>query len=145
MSAKSAPILSSPNTNLETSSFSSDPSSLPIWDRLSTWASENKAVVYTIAGAAVIVSGAGVAYYLSDSRKNTRAGEEKKRLSKKERRKAKQEKDREAGKLDPKPAPEQPRESKQQDPHHSYSMLTSCQHNLELPKSSQIHWKAYHR
>ena len=39
-----------------------DPS---LWDRISTWASENKAVVYTIAGVAVVVTGAGVAYYLN--------------------------------------------------------------------------------
>lgn len=38
-----------------------------VWDRITTWASENKAVVYTIAGVAVVVSGAGVAYYLLDS------------------------------------------------------------------------------
>lgn len=38
-----------------------------VWDRISTWASENKAVVYTIAGVAVVVTGAGVAYYLTDS------------------------------------------------------------------------------
>lgn len=38
-----------------------------IWDRVSTWASDNKAVVYTIAGVAVVVTGAGVAYYLTDA------------------------------------------------------------------------------
>lgn len=38
-----------------------------VWDRISAWASENKAVVYTIAGVAVVVTGAGVAYYLTDS------------------------------------------------------------------------------
>lgn len=38
-----------------------------LWDRVSTWASENKAVVYTIAGVAIVVSGAGVAYYLTDT------------------------------------------------------------------------------
>lgn len=38
------------------------------WDRISSWVSENKAVVYTIAGVAVVVTGAGVVYYLnSDS------------------------------------------------------------------------------
>lgn len=86
------------STNLGTSSLSSDASPLPLWDRLSTWASENKVVVYTIAGVAVVVSGAGVAYYLSDSRKGSKeaaAAEDKKRLSKKERRKAKQEKEKE--------------------------------------------------
>lgn len=96
----------SPNTNLGTSSLSSDTSSLPIWDRLSTWAAENKAVVYTIAGVAVVVSGAGVAYYLSDSRKGSKeaAVEEKKRLSKKDRRRAKQEKEKEKGQPDVKAA-----------------------------------------
>ena len=39
-----------------------------LWDRVSSWASENKAVVYTIAGVAVVVTGAGAVYYLkSDS------------------------------------------------------------------------------
>jgi mitochondrial import receptor subunit TOM70 len=37
------------------------------WDRISTWASENKVVVYTMAGIAIVVTGAGVAYYLTDS------------------------------------------------------------------------------
>ena len=85
------------NTNLGISSLSSDTSSLTLWERLSIWASENKAVVYTIAGVAVVVSGAGVAYYISESRKGSQdaGAEEKKRLSKKERRKAKQEKEKE--------------------------------------------------
>ena len=85
------------NTNLGISSLSSDTSSLTLWERLSIWASENKAVVYTIAGIAVVVSGAGVAYYISESRKGSQGAgtEEKKRLSKKERRKAKQGKEKE--------------------------------------------------
>lgn len=37
------------------------------WEKVTTWASEHKAVVYTIAGVAVVVTGAGVAYYLTDS------------------------------------------------------------------------------
>jgi import receptor subunit TOM70 len=38
------------------------------WDRITSWASENKAVVYTIAGVAVVITGAGAVYYLnSDS------------------------------------------------------------------------------
>ena len=44
------------------------PSSPSIWERVSTWASENKAVAYTIAGTVVVVTGAGVVYYLSESR-----------------------------------------------------------------------------
>ncbi|KAK0626899.1 mitochondrial import receptor subunit-like protein [Immersiella caudata] len=63
-----------------------DPS---LWDRVSTWVSENKAVVYTIAGVAVVITGAGAVYYI-------RSGSENKdkdgapRPSKKERRKRKQ-------------------------------------------------------
>ena len=40
-------------------------SSSTLWDRLSSWVSENKAVVYTIAGVAVVVTGAGAVYYMS--------------------------------------------------------------------------------
>lgn len=113
MSAEPIPI-PVPNTNLGTSSLSSDASSLPLWNRLSTWAADNKIVVYTLTGVAVVVSGAGVAYYLSDSRKgsNDAAAEEKKRLSKKERRKAKQEKEKEKEKAQPDAgtAPEQSKE-----------------------------------
>ena len=96
MSSEAVPIPRS-STNLGTSSLSSDASSLPFWDRLSTWASENKVVVYTIAGVAVAISGAGVAYYLSDSRNGPKDAvvEDKKRLSKRERRKAKQENEKE--------------------------------------------------
>lgn len=87
------PISAARNAALDTSPFTS-PSSPSLWDRLSTWASENKAVVYTIAGVAVVVTGAGVVYYMSDSRKtsssaDSSAAEEKKRQSKKDRRKAK--------------------------------------------------------
>ena len=35
------------------------------WDRIAGWVSENKAVAYTIAGAAVVVTGAGVVYLLN--------------------------------------------------------------------------------
>jgi import receptor subunit TOM70 len=48
-------------------SFASSTPPSSVWDRISTWASENKAVVYTIAGVAVVVTGAGVVYYLNDS------------------------------------------------------------------------------
>lgn len=36
-----------------------------LWDRITSWASENKTVVYTIAGVAVVFTGAGVVYYLN--------------------------------------------------------------------------------
>lgn len=63
-------------------------SSSSLWDRMSIWASENKAVAYTIAGTVVVVTGAGVVYYLSESSKKTSVSTEK-RKSKKERRKEK--------------------------------------------------------
>lgn len=75
---------------LDTSSLTLNTSSLPLWDRISAWASENKAVVYTIAGVAVVISSAGVIYYLSESRKAD--VEEKKRTSKRDKRKNKKEK-----------------------------------------------------
>jgi import receptor subunit TOM70 len=40
-----------------------------LWDRLSNWASENKGVVYTIAGITLVVGAGGAVYYFSnDSR-----------------------------------------------------------------------------
>ncbi|KAL2260234.1 hypothetical protein VTK26DRAFT_5847 [Humicola hyalothermophila] len=66
--------------------ISADPS---LWDRISTWVSEHKAVVYTIAGVAVVVTGAGAVYYI----RNTPGQAPKDttpRPSKKERRKQKQ-------------------------------------------------------
>ncbi|KKA29392.1 hypothetical protein TD95_003861 [Thielaviopsis punctulata] len=38
-----------------------------IWDRISSWVSENKVAVYTIAGVVVVVTGAGIVYYNSTS------------------------------------------------------------------------------
>ena len=66
-----------------------DASSSSLWDRVSNWVSENKAVAYTIAGTVVVVTSAGVIYYLSDSRKNKAPPTPRK--SKKDRRKEKKE------------------------------------------------------
>lgn len=131
-------------TNLGPSSLSSEASSLPLWNRLSAWASENKAVIYTIAGVAVVVSGAGVAYYLSDSRKGPRdtAAEEKKRLSKKDRRKAKLEKENgtEKKKTESKEAPEEAKEhSKQQRYIFEPQMFTVLKDNRRHQHSNQTH------
>lgn len=43
------------------------PADSSIWDRVSTWVSENKAIVYTIAGVVVVVTGAGAVYYIRNS------------------------------------------------------------------------------
>lgn len=144
MSSEPVPIPGS-STNLGTSSLSSDTSSLPLWDRLSTWASENKAVVYTIAGVAVAVSGAGVAYYVSNPRKGSKeaAAEDKKRLSKKERRKAKQEKEKEKEKSAPEA--EAPQEKPQEKckwkltKMESKGMLILWKHKQGHPQSRPIH------
>ena len=54
---------------------------------MTTWASENKSVVYTIAGVTIVVTGAGIVYYISSSSQSPAPGE--KRKSKKDRRKEK--------------------------------------------------------
>lgn len=77
-------------------SFLSYRQSSPLWDRLSKWASDNKAIIYTIAGVAVVISGAGAVYYFSDSRTTgNNASEDIRRASKREKRKAKKEKEKE--------------------------------------------------
>ncbi len=90
MSTVPIPVQLPPSLGSPTLSSSSTPSP-SLWDRVSTWASENKAIVYTIAGTAVVITGAGVVYYLSESRKNNSGASisEGKRKSKKERRKEK--------------------------------------------------------
>ena len=92
MSAEPVGSPSLHNTNLGTSGLSSDTSSLPLWERVTTWASENKAAVYTIAGVGVIVTGVGISYYLSDSRSKGLESE-KKKPAKKSKRKARDEKE----------------------------------------------------
>ncbi|KAL2145579.1 hypothetical protein VTI28DRAFT_6817 [Corynascus sepedonium] len=62
------------------------PADSSLWDRISTWVSEHKAVVYTIAGVAVVVTTAGAVYYV----RNAPSQETTPKLSKKERRKRKQ-------------------------------------------------------
>lgn len=43
------------------------PADSSLWDRISTWVSEHKAVVYTIAGVAVVVTTAGAVYYVRNA------------------------------------------------------------------------------
>lgn len=74
-----------------------------LWDRVSTWVAENKAVAYTIAGTVVVVTAGGVVYYLQDSQKKSLAASEKKK-SKKERRKEKKEKEEAAAQAKETPA-----------------------------------------
>lgn len=68
------------------------------WDRLTHWASEHKAVVYTIAGVTLVATGAGV-YYYSSSGESVKVHPGEPRKSKKERRKQKQEQEKEFEKV----------------------------------------------
>lgn len=63
-------------------------SSSSLWDRVTIWASENKAATYLIAGTIVVVAGGSI-YYFSDSSRSQRAALTEKKKSKKERRKEK--------------------------------------------------------
>lgn len=60
-----------------------------LWERISLWASENKGVVYTIAGVTLVVTAGGVIYYTSSGSPKADASTAEKK-SKKERRKAKE-------------------------------------------------------
>jgi len=65
--------------------------SASLWSRFTSWAAEHKTVVYTIAGVTLIVTSAGVVYYLSGpsaSSSHEKASSEK-RKSKKSSKKAK--------------------------------------------------------
>jgi len=43
------------------------PADASLWDRIGTWVENHKAVVYTVAGVTVLVTGAGAVYYLTKS------------------------------------------------------------------------------
>lgn len=60
-----------------------------LWDRVSTWVSENKTVAYTIAGTVVVITSAGAIYYFSGQKSPSSTASTEKRKSKKERRKEK--------------------------------------------------------
>ena len=93
-----------------TASIPTSSSSSPFIDRVSRWASDNKTVVYTIAGVAVVLTGAGVYYYSNNSKYASveSLGDQEKRASKKERRKAKKEKERAEAKAAPREVSSEP-------------------------------------
>lgn len=107
MSAQPVPVAPLRNVALDTSHLNAS-STASVWDRISSWVSEHKAVVYTVAGVAVVVTSAGVVYYLSDSSrtpaKSTEASGEKRKSKKKrreEKKKAEEEKKAEQSKTVP--------------------------------------------
>jgi import receptor subunit TOM70 len=62
-----------------------------LWDRLSSWAAENKGVVYTIAGVTLVVGAGGAIYYLSsDSRQDASTTASNKRKKQRDRKRAKE-------------------------------------------------------
>ncbi|KAL6704980.1 TOM (translocase of outer membrane) complex component [Coniothyrium glycines] len=75
-----------------------DHGSSSLWDRISTWAAENKGVVYTIAGITLVVGAGGAVYYFAnDSRSGDSAAEASanKRKRQRERKRAKERADKE--------------------------------------------------
>ncbi|KAI5203537.1 hypothetical protein AUEXF2481DRAFT_370814 [Aureobasidium subglaciale EXF-2481] len=82
-----------------------EPSS-SLWDRITGWASEHKAAVYTIAGITLVATGAGIYYYTSESAPPTpqdlEAAAEKKK-ARKENKKAKKNAQKEQKSASPEP------------------------------------------
>ncbi|KAI9710697.1 MAG: TOM (translocase of outer membrane) complex component [Bogoriella megaspora] len=91
----SAAFTSSPAPSASISSSIAPQDSASFWDRITTWASEHKAVVYTIAGVTVVATGAGIYYYSSASSKGTNGAapsDKKKSKNKRKNKKAGEEK-----------------------------------------------------
>ncbi|KAI1865843.1 hypothetical protein JX265_002906 [Neoarthrinium moseri] len=77
------------------------------WDRITNWASENKTLVYTIAGVTLVATGAGVVYYLNS---DVKPKPSQPKISKKEKRKRKEaERQAEANKAAAEAQPEKPK------------------------------------
>jgi import receptor subunit TOM70 len=89
MSADAAPLSNAPGpfpvTLPETGTSS-------LWDRISTWASENKGTVYAIAGITLVVGAGGAIYYLNSNDEASAPGStsSSKRKKQRERKKAKE-------------------------------------------------------
>ena len=83
-----------------------EPGTSSLWDRLSNWASENKGVVYTIAGVTLVVGAGGAIYYLSSndstSDGSAAASASNKRKKQRDRKRAKERAEKEATKEEPK-------------------------------------------
>lgn len=110
MSANAAPLPNSPGPF---------PVAIPeqgtsgLWDRISSWASENKGVVYTVAGLTLVVGTGGVIYYLSSDKPSPSASAPtaaNKRKQKRDRKKAKERAEKEAAK-DKEPAAAEPKKA----------------------------------
>jgi import receptor subunit TOM70 len=71
-----------------------------LWDRISSWASEHKGVVYTVAGLTLVVGAGGAIYYLTDDKKDASAPSpsSNKKKTKRDKRRAKERAEKEAAK-----------------------------------------------
>jgi import receptor subunit TOM70 len=77
-----------------------------LWDRLSNWASENKGVVYTIAGVTLVVGAGGAIYYFSsDSQQDAGAAAANKRKKQRDRKRAEKRSDKGTAAADSASAP----------------------------------------
>ncbi|KAI9844432.1 MAG: Mitochondrial import receptor subunit TOM70 [Thelocarpon superellum] len=64
MAANATPVVPAPGVAVD-ASVMPNASAAPVWDRLSHWMSEHKAIVYSVGAVAVVTTGAGLVYYLS--------------------------------------------------------------------------------
>ncbi|KAF2119400.1 mitochondrial precursor proteins import receptor [Lophiotrema nucula] len=104
MSANAAPLPNSPGPfPVEIP----EPGTSSLWDRISTWASEHKGVVYTAAGLTLVVGAGGAIYYLTSSNNDASSPTStNKRKQKRDRKKAKERAEKEAAaKEEPKTEP----------------------------------------
>ncbi|EEA19173.1 mitochondrial outer membrane translocase receptor (TOM70), putative [Talaromyces marneffei ATCC 18224] len=104
-----------PTQNVVIDSASLSPTtSSSVWDRISNWVSENKAVVYTVAGIAVVVTG-GTVYYLSTSSSSKPQEPAQPKKSKSQRRKEKKKAEEEKKAQEAKVAAEEVKTAKVED------------------------------
>ncbi|KAF2732892.1 mitochondrial precursor protein [Polyplosphaeria fusca] len=106
MSANAAPLQNSPGPfPVEIP----DPGSSTLWDRISTWASEHKGVVYTVAGLTLVVGAGGAIYYLSSPKdaSSLDTPTASKRKAKRDRKKAKERAEKESAGKEEKTEPKQ--------------------------------------
>jgi import receptor subunit TOM70 len=118
-----------------------EPSS-SLWDRVTTWASEHKAAVYSIAGVTLVATGAGIYYYTSDSAPCTpqdpQAAAEKKK-ARKENKKAKKNAQKEAKSPSPDAKPQAPSvQSEDHVPEVTESMVASLSEESKKDHAAKL-------
>ena len=89
-----------------------EPGTSSLWDRLSNWASENKGVVYTVAGITLVAGAGGVIYYFSsDSRPDAGASAGNKRKKQRDRKRAKDRAEKESSSKEEVPSVSEPKKA----------------------------------